>query len=88
MENFFDIANHKLTIVEADAEYTKPFTTDRVMLGPGQTMNVLFTADQPIGKYSMAVGPYMSAQNLVFQNISAVAYFQHLGAVPNSIITS
>ncbi|KAK6260525.1 hypothetical protein SCA6_014999 [Theobroma cacao] len=85
MENFFAIANHKLTIVEADAEYTKPFTTDRVMLGPGQTMNVLVTANQPIGKYSMAIGPYMSAQNVAFQNISAVAYFQYLGAVPNSI---
>ncbi|KAF2324904.1 hypothetical protein GH714_021137 [Hevea brasiliensis] len=85
MENFFAIANHKLTIVEADAEYTKPFTTDRVMLGPGQTMIILVTADQPIGKYSMAMGPYMSAQGVSFQNISAIAHFQYLGAVPNSI---
>ncbi|KAK3194588.1 hypothetical protein Dsin_025898 [Dipteronia sinensis] len=85
MENFFGIANHKLTIVEADAEYTKPFTTTRVMLGPGQTINVLVTADQPIGKYSMAMGPYMSAQGVAFQNISAIAYFQYLGALPNSL---
>lgn len=85
MENFFAIANHKLTIVEADAEYTKPFSTDRVMLGPGQTVNVLVTADQPIGKYSMAMGPYMSAQGVSFQNISAIAYFQYLGAQPNCL---
>ncbi|KAJ0112188.1 hypothetical protein Patl1_00636 [Pistacia atlantica] len=85
MENFFAIANHKLTIVEADAEYTKPFVTDRVMLGPGQTMNVLVTADQPTAKYSMAMGPYMSAQNVSFQNISAISYFQYLGAMPNSL---
>uniref|UniRef100_A0A6N2L0N5 Laccase n=1 Tax=Salix viminalis TaxID=40686 RepID=A0A6N2L0N5_SALVM len=85
MENFFAIANHRLTIVEADAEYTKPFTTDRVMLGPGQTINVLVTADQTIGKYSMAMGPYMSAQNVPFQNISAIAYFQYAGAVLNSL---
>ncbi|XP_065860136.1 laccase-6 [Euphorbia lathyris] len=84
MENFFTIANHKLTIVEADAEYTKSFTTDRVMLGPGQTMNVLVTADQAIGKYSMAMGPYMSAQGVPFQNISAISYFNYLGAIPNS----
>ncbi|KAL0428710.1 UNVERIFIED_CONTAM: Laccase-6 [Sesamum radiatum] len=84
-ENFFGIANHKLTIVEADAEYTKPFTTDRVMLGPGQTLNVLVTANQPIGRYSMAMGPYMSGQNIPFQNITAVAYFQYLGATPNSL---
>ncbi|KAK8626349.1 hypothetical protein V6N13_133999 [Hibiscus sabdariffa] len=79
-ENFFVIAYHKLTVVEADAEYTKSFTTDRVMVGPGQTMNVLVTVDQPIGKYSMAMGPYMSAKNGSFQNISAVAYFQYVGA--------
>ncbi|BFG22203.1 hypothetical protein CerSpe_084770 [Prunus speciosa] len=85
MENFFAIANHKLTIVEADAEYTKPFTTDRVMLGPGQTMSVLVTADQSPGKYSMAMGPYMSAKGVKFQNISSIAYFQYSGAVPNSL---
>ncbi|XP_044492656.1 laccase-6-like [Mangifera indica] len=84
-ESFFAIANHKLTIVEADAEYTKPFVTDRVMLGPGQTMNVLVTADQPIAKYAMAMGPYMSAPNVSFQNISAISYFQYLGALPNSL---
>lgn len=85
MENFFAIANHKLTVVETDAEYTKPFTTDRVMLGPGQTMNVLVTTNQPIGRYSMAMGPYMSARGVSFQNISSIAYFQYLGAVPNSL---
>ncbi|XP_062091365.1 laccase-6 [Humulus lupulus] len=84
-ENFFAIANHKLTIVEADAEYTKPFTTDRVMLGPGQTMNVLVTADQPTGRYSMAMGPYMSAKGVRFQNISSIAYFQYTGSVFNSL---
>ncbi|PIA34793.1 hypothetical protein AQUCO_03700220v1 [Aquilegia coerulea] len=85
MENFFTIANHKLTIVEADAEYTKPFTVDRLMLSPGQTINVLVTANQPIGKYSMAMGPYMSAKNVSFQNISAIAYFQYIGCTTNSL---
>ncbi|KAJ7962616.1 Laccase [Quillaja saponaria] len=32
----------------------------------------------------MAVGPYMSAKNVHFQNISAIAYFQYLGGVPNT----
>lgn len=85
IENFFAIANHKLTIVEADAEYTKPLTTDHVMLGPGQTLNVLVTANQPIGKYSMTMGPYMSARNVPFQNITSIAYFQYLGALPDSL---
>ncbi|KAF8412088.1 hypothetical protein HHK36_000042 [Tetracentron sinense] len=87
-ENFFAIANHKLTIVEADAEYTKPFTVDRLMIAPGQTMNVLITADQPIGRYSMAMGPYMSARNVQFQKIPAIAYFQYAGARPNSLALS
>lgn len=80
MENFFAIGNHNLTIVEADGEYTKPVTTDHVMLGPGQTLNVLITANQPIGRYSMTMGPYMSARNVSFQNITSIAYFQYSGA--------
>ncbi|KAJ6792246.1 laccase-6-like isoform X1 [Iris pallida] len=84
-ELFFSIANHKLTIVESDAEYTKPFTPERLMIAPGQTINVLVKADQPIGKYEMAVGPYMSAQNVPFQNISAVAHFQYSGASLTSL---
>ncbi|MED6168941.1 hypothetical protein PIB30_016424 [Stylosanthes scabra] len=84
-ENFLAIANHKLTIVEADAEYTKPFTTDTVMLGPGQTLNVLVTADQPVGKYSMAVAPYKSGRIVHYQNISAIACFNYLGAASESL---
>ncbi|XP_077246421.1 laccase 6 [Tasmannia lanceolata] len=84
-ELFFTISNHNLTIVEADAEYTKPFTTDQVMLGPGQTVNVLVTADKSIARYSMAVGPYQSAKNVPFQNKSAIAYFQYEGATLNSL---
>lgn len=74
-----------MTVVEADGEYTKPFATDHLMLGPGQTANVLMTADRPIAKYEMAMGPYMSAQNVTFQNISAVAYFQYTGAGVDSL---
>ncbi|CAL0318038.1 unnamed protein product [Lupinus luteus] len=83
-ENFFAIANHTLTIVEADAEYTKPFTTDTVMLGPGQTLNVLISADQPVGKYSMVAAPYKSGRFIQYQNISAIAYFNYIGAAPDS----
>ncbi|XP_010544851.1 PREDICTED: laccase-6 [Tarenaya hassleriana] len=85
MESFFTIANHRFTIVEADGEYTKPLTTERVMLVPGQTMNVLVTADQAIGKYSIAMGPYESGKNIKFQNTSAIAYLQYLGALPNTL---
>ncbi|KAK7389788.1 hypothetical protein VNO78_25082 [Psophocarpus tetragonolobus] len=84
-ENFFAIANHKLTIVEADAEYTKPFTTDTVMIGPGQTLNVLVSTDQPVGKYSMAVEPYKSGRAVLYQNVSAIAYFNYIGTPHDSV---
>ncbi|KAL8088611.1 laccase-6 [Apium graveolens] len=84
-ESFFAIADHNITIVEADGDYTKPFTTDRVMLGPGQTLNVLITANQHIGRYSMAMGPYISAKNVSFQNLTSLAYFNYLGCLPNSL---
>ncbi|XP_020227509.1 laccase-6 [Cajanus cajan] len=86
-ENFFAIADHKLTIVEADAEYTKPFTTDTVMIGPGQTLNVLVSADKPVGKYSMAAAPYKSGRFVLYQNVSAIAFFNYIGAPSNSLYT-
>ena len=42
-ELFFGIANHTLTVVEADANYVKPFTVNTLVISPGQTMNVLLT---------------------------------------------
>jgi len=84
-ENFFAIANHNLTIVEADAEYTKPFTTNTVMIGPGQTLNVLVSANQPVGKYSMGVAPYESGRMIIYQNVSAIAYFNYIGTPADSL---
>ncbi|XVF15726.1 hypothetical protein REPUB_Repub09cG0180500 [Reevesia pubescens] len=68
MEHFFGVANHTMTVVETDGEYTKPFNTSFLMLTPGQTYNVLIKADQPIGKYFMAMAPYMPAKNVPFLN--------------------
>ncbi|KAH6757252.1 Laccase/Diphenol oxidase family protein [Perilla frutescens var. hirtella] len=58
-ELFFKIAGHLLTIVEVDAAYTKPFNTDTVFIGPGQTTTALLHADQPTGKYIIAISPFM-----------------------------
>ncbi|PWA76949.1 laccase 3 [Artemisia annua] len=49
---FFSIANHKLTVVATDAAYTKQFTTNVIMVGPGQTTNILLTSDRQPGRYS------------------------------------
>lgn len=50
-ELFFNIADHKLKVVEVDATYVKPFHTTTLLLAPGQTTNVLFTTDQVTGRY-------------------------------------
>ncbi|KAF3433527.1 hypothetical protein FNV43_RR24629 [Rhamnella rubrinervis] len=60
-ELFFKIAGHNLTIVEADASYTKPFQTDIVFISPGQTTNALLKAEQGVGKYLITFSPFMDA---------------------------
>ncbi|KAG8375247.1 hypothetical protein BUALT_Bualt10G0080400 [Buddleja alternifolia] len=59
-ELFFSIANHTLTVVEADAVYVKPFKTDVVLITPGQTTNVLLKTKNhhPNATYLMAARPY------------------------------
>ncbi|KAL9256824.1 Laccase-22-like protein [Drosera capensis] len=64
-ELFFKIANHNLTVVEVDASYTKPFTTDTIYISPGQTTNALLTANQPPTKYLITVSSFMDAPVLV-----------------------
>ncbi|XP_059630223.1 laccase-17-like [Cornus florida] len=57
---FFGIANHTLTVVEADAVYVKPFQTDTVLITPGQTTNVLLKTktQPPNATFLMAALPY------------------------------
>uniref|UniRef100_A0A6N2KJU8 Laccase n=1 Tax=Salix viminalis TaxID=40686 RepID=A0A6N2KJU8_SALVM len=59
-ELFFSIANHSLTVVEADAVYVKPFKTQIVLITPGQTTNVLLKAKAkaPNSTFLMAARPY------------------------------
>ncbi|KAH7510541.1 hypothetical protein FEM48_Zijuj03G0111700 [Ziziphus jujuba var. spinosa] len=77
---FFKVANHKLTVVGADASYTKPFTTSVLMLGPGQTTDVLINGDQPPSRYYMAARAYQSAQNAPFDNTTTTAILEYKSA--------
>ncbi|XP_052184292.1 laccase-12-like [Diospyros lotus] len=79
-ELFFTVANHKLTVVGADASYLKPFTTGVIMLGPGQTTDVLVTADQPPGRYYIAARAYASAQGVPFDNTTTTAILEYKAA--------
>ncbi|KAG6433303.1 hypothetical protein SASPL_104911 [Salvia splendens] len=77
---FLKVANHKLTVVAADASYVKPFTTSVLMLGPGQTTDVLITADQPPARYYIAAQAYASAQGAPFDNTTTTAILEYKSA--------
>ncbi|KAI8556787.1 hypothetical protein RHMOL_Rhmol05G0282400 [Rhododendron molle] len=59
-ELFFKIANHTMTVVAVDACYTNPMVSDTIVIGPGQTIDVLLTANQPLASYYMAAHSYDS----------------------------
>nr|GMD46507.1 laccase-7-like [Ipomoea batatas] len=80
---FFKIANHKMVVVAADAAYTTPYETDVVLLGPGQTTDVLMVADQSPAAYYMAARAYASAKSVPpppFDNTTATGIITYVGA--------
>ncbi|KAJ0788193.1 putative laccase [Helianthus annuus] len=83
-ELFFRIANHKLRVVEVDALYVKPFTTDTILIAPGQTTNAIITTTQKVGKYLMAVSPFMDVPVAV-DNLTATASLRYSGVVTSTI---
>lgn len=60
-EMFFGVAKHKITVVGQDGAYIKPITTDYIMTSPGQTMDILLTANQPPSHYYIAGSPFFDA---------------------------
>lgn len=83
-ELFFAIAGHNMTVVEIDAVYTKPFSTQALLIAPGQTTNVLVRANQIPGRYFMATRPFMDVP-IPIDNKTATAILQYKG-IPNTII--
>lgn len=75
---FFSVANHQITVVGVDAAYSKPFTTRVIVLGPGQTTNVLLNANQAPGRYYIAARAYNSAQNVPFDNTTTTAILEYV----------
>lgn len=82
-ELFFKIAGHTFTIVEVDASYTKPFTTDTIYIAPGQTTNALLNANQPPSKYLIAISSFMDAPVAV-DNLTNYGVLRYRGRTPNS----
>ncbi|PSS21405.1 Laccase-11 like [Actinidia chinensis var. chinensis] len=81
---FFAIANHNMTVVEIDAVYTKPFTTQALFIGPGQTTNVLVSANQAPGRYFMAARPFLDVP-IPIDNKTATAILQYK-SIPNTVL--
>ncbi|GMN23859.1 hypothetical protein TIFTF001_000306 [Ficus carica] len=82
-ELFFKIAGHQLVVVEVDAVYTKPFKTHTVVIAPGQTTNVLLTADRKAGKYSVIASPFMDAP-IAVDNKTATATLHYSKTLTSS----
>ncbi|OIS98087.1 PREDICTED: laccase-4-like [Nicotiana attenuata] len=85
-ELFFKIAGHKMTVVEVDATYVKPFKTDTIVIAPGQTTNVIVTANQGSGKYMVVASPFMDAP-IAVDNATATATLHYSGTLASSVTT-
>ncbi|PPE00115.1 hypothetical protein GOBAR_DD02905 [Gossypium barbadense] len=77
-ELFFTIANHTLTVVEGDAIYTKPFDTDKLLITPGQTTNVLLKTkpEYPNATFLIAARPYSTGQG-TFDNSTTMGVLEY-----------
>ncbi|GLJ52159.1 hypothetical protein SUGI_1109510 [Cryptomeria japonica] len=74
---FFKIAAHNLTVVAVDATYTKPYTTEVVFIAPGQSTDILLTANQWAGKYYMAARKYTTQAEGYFDNTTTTAILSY-----------
>ncbi|KAL0015760.1 hypothetical protein SO802_002829 [Lithocarpus litseifolius] len=80
-ELYFAIAQHNLTVVGLDGSYVKPVITGFVMITLGQTMDMLVTANQPLGRYYVAARQYDSARPDVtdYDQTNATAILEYRG---------
>ncbi|KAK2978611.1 hypothetical protein RJ640_006730 [Escallonia rubra] len=76
-EMFLAVANHTLTVVGMDGAYIKPLKTSYIMITPGQTMDVLVTANQSPSHYYLAARAYAG---LVYDNTTTTAIFRYNGS--------
>ncbi|XP_074292261.1 laccase-15-like [Silene latifolia] len=74
---FFAVSNHCLTVVGTDGSYTKPLTSDYILISPGQTMDAILTANHNSGCYYMAARAYSTASAVPFDNTTTTAILQY-----------
>ncbi|VAI72447.1 unnamed protein product [Triticum turgidum subsp. durum] len=87
-ELFFSVANHRLTVVEVDAVYVKPFTVKTLIISPGQTTNVLLIAKpfHPKANFYMSAAPYSTIRPGTFDNstVAGILEYQKPGSPSES----
>ncbi|XP_058188870.1 laccase-15-like [Rhododendron vialii] len=76
---FFTVSKHQLTIVGTDASYTKPLKANYIAISPGQTIDALLQANQPLGHYYMAARVYSSTTGVAYDNTTTTAIIQYKG---------
>ncbi|KAM1115546.1 hypothetical protein TB2_006076 [Malus domestica] len=88
-ELFFSIANHSITVVEADAVYVKPFKTNILLITPGQTTNVLLKAKPhyPNATFLMLARPYFTGRG-TFDNSTVAGILEYKKPSNSSSSTS
>lgn len=86
-ELFLKIAGHTLSVVEVDASYVKAFTTDTILIAPGQTTNALLKADQKSAKYLLTASTFMDAP-VAIDNITATATLHYTDTLSSSSSSS
>ncbi|KAE8039257.1 hypothetical protein FH972_011685 [Carpinus fangiana] len=87
-ELFFSIANHSLTVVEADAVYVKPFETNTLVIAPGQTTNVLLNtkAKFPNATFLMSARPYVTGLG-TFDNSTVAGILEYDHEFPHKTLS-
>ncbi|XP_022773464.1 laccase-14-like [Durio zibethinus] len=87
-EMFFAIANHSMTVVGSDGAYVKPFSSDYLFITPGQTMDVLVTANNSASYYYMVLTPFLDTDSS-YDNTTSRALIKYSGnyTTPTSIPT-
>ncbi|XP_027364689.1 laccase-15-like [Abrus precatorius] len=76
---FFGIAKHQLTVVGIDGSYVKPVKVDYITTSPGQTIDVLLEANQPLDRYYMAAKVYTGIAVIPFDNTTTTAIVEYRG---------
>ncbi|XP_030952115.1 laccase-15-like [Quercus lobata] len=78
---FFAIAKHNITVVGVDGSYVKPIVNDFIVISPGQTMNLLLTANQSLGQYYAVARQYDTDQSFFngFDDTNATAILMYSG---------